>query len=122
MLSSSLLREQHPTSPRKIAMIEMVSSRQTQPMTQITLSEAQQRLPEIISGLQPGEEVQIIQDDLPIARLVIDGLQSIEGHRLTQRPPRSLGQYEGKFIVPDNFNDPLPDDVLEGFLNPADLH
>jgi antitoxin (DNA-binding transcriptional repressor) of toxin-antitoxin stability system len=122
MRSSSLLREQHPTSPRKIAMIEMVGSRQTQPMTQITISEAQQRLPEIISALQPGEEVQIIQDDHPIARLVIDGLRSIEGHRPAQRPPRSPGQYEGKFIVPDNFNDPLPDDVLEGFLNPADLH
>jgi antitoxin (DNA-binding transcriptional repressor) of toxin-antitoxin stability system len=89
-------------------------------VTQITLSEAQQRLPEIISGLQPGEEVQIIQDNRPIARLVIDGL--IESHQLTQRHPRSPGQYEGKFIVLDNFNDPLPDDVQEGFLNPADLH
>jgi antitoxin (DNA-binding transcriptional repressor) of toxin-antitoxin stability system len=101
-------------------MIEMGISRQTQPMTQITLSEAQQRLPEIISGLQPGEELQIIQDDRPIARLVIDGL--IESHQLTQCHPRSPGQYEGKFIVPDNFNDPLPDDVQEGFFNPADLH
>jgi antitoxin (DNA-binding transcriptional repressor) of toxin-antitoxin stability system len=122
MRSSSLLREQHPASPREIAMIEIGISRQTQPMTQIALSEAQQRLPEIISGLQLGEEVQIIQDNRPIARLVIDGLRSIEGHRLTQRPPRSPGQHEGKFIVPDNFNDPLPDDVLEGFLNPTDLH
>jgi antitoxin (DNA-binding transcriptional repressor) of toxin-antitoxin stability system len=103
-------------------MIKMVISRQTQPMTQITLSEAQQRLPEIISGLQPGEEVQIIQDNRPIARLVIDGLRSNESHRLTQRHPGSPGQYEGKLIVPDNFNDPLPDDVLEGFLNPTDLH
>jgi antitoxin (DNA-binding transcriptional repressor) of toxin-antitoxin stability system len=92
------------------------------PMTQITLSEAQQHLSEIISGLQPGEEVQIIQDNRPIARLIVDRLEPIEGHRLTQRQPRSPGQYEGRFIVPDNFNDPLPDDILDGFLNPADLH
>ncbi len=91
-------------------------------MNQITLTEAQQHLSEIISGLQPGEEVQIIQDDRPIARLIIDGLRPIEGHRQNQRQPRSPGQYEGKFIVPDNFNDPLPDDILNGFLNPADLH
>jgi len=91
-------------------------------MIQITLTEAQQHLPEIISGLQPGEEVQIIQDNRPIARLIVDGLQPLEGHRLTQRQPRIPGQYEGKFIVPDDFNDPLPDDILDGFLNPADLH
>jgi antitoxin (DNA-binding transcriptional repressor) of toxin-antitoxin stability system len=91
-------------------------------MTQITLIEAQQRLPEIILGLQPGEEVQIIQDDHPIARLIIDGLPSIEGHLPTQRQPRIPGQYEGKFIVPDNFNDPLPNDILDAFLNPADFH
>ena len=91
-------------------------------MTQITLTEAQQHLPEIISGLQPGEEVQIIQDDRPIARLIVDGLRSVEGHLSTQRQPRIPGQYEGKFIVPDNFNDPLPEDILDGFLNPADLH
>ena len=91
-------------------------------MTQITLTEAQQHLPEIISGLQPGEEVQIIQDDRPIARLIVDGLRSVEGHLSTPRQPRIPGQYESKFIVPDNFNDPLPEDVLDGFLNPADLH
>jgi antitoxin (DNA-binding transcriptional repressor) of toxin-antitoxin stability system len=56
-------------------------------MLQITLTEAQQHLPEIISGLQPGEEIQIIQDDRPIARLVIDGLRagSLRGN-LTPHP------------------------------------
>lgn len=91
-------------------------------MNQITLTEAQQHLPEIISGLQPGEEVQIIQGDHPIARLIIDGLQPIEANQVNQHQPRIPGQYEGQFIVPDNFNDPLPDDILDGFLNPADLH
>jgi hypothetical protein len=46
-------------------------------------------------------------------------------HTQAQKPeaqkPRIPGQYEGKFIVPDDFNDPLPDDILDGFLNPADL-
>jgi antitoxin (DNA-binding transcriptional repressor) of toxin-antitoxin stability system len=90
-------------------------------MLQITLTEVQKHLPEIISGLQPGEEVQIIQNNRPIARLVMDSARAIEGARPTQHQPRVPGQYEGKFTVPDNFNDPLPDDILDGFLNPADL-
>jgi antitoxin (DNA-binding transcriptional repressor) of toxin-antitoxin stability system len=77
-------------------------------MLQVSLTEAQQHLPEIISGLQPGEEIQIIQDDRPIARLVMDGLR-LEVGGVLQR--RTLGQYEGQFVVPDHFNDPLPDDV-----------
>jgi antitoxin (DNA-binding transcriptional repressor) of toxin-antitoxin stability system len=85
-------------------------------MIQITLTEVQQHLPEIISGLQPGEEVQIIQDDRPIARLIMDKLRSIEGHRSTQFQPRIPGQYEGQFVVPDDFNDPLPDDILDDRL------
>jgi antitoxin (DNA-binding transcriptional repressor) of toxin-antitoxin stability system len=44
-------------------------------MTQITLSEAQQNLPELIADLQPGEEVQICQDNQPIARLIIEPRQ-----------------------------------------------
>jgi antitoxin (DNA-binding transcriptional repressor) of toxin-antitoxin stability system len=91
-------------------------------MTQITLSEAQLHLAEIISGLQPGKEVQIIQDDRPIAPLIIEGLRSTAGQHPTQRQPRIPGQYAGQFSVPDDFNDPLPDDILDGFLNPADLH
>jgi antitoxin (DNA-binding transcriptional repressor) of toxin-antitoxin stability system len=83
-------------------------------MIQITLSEVQQHLPKIISELQPGEEVQIIQDNHPIARLIVEPLRVCQ--------PRIPGQYEGKFIVPDSFNDPLTDDILEGFLNPANFH
>ncbi len=87
-------------------------------MTQVTLTEAQQHLLEIISGLHPGEEVQIMQGDRAIARLILNDLQPADG----QRQPRISGQYVGQFIVPDNFNDPLPDDILDGFLNPTDLH
>jgi membrane protein YdbS with pleckstrin-like domain len=37
-----------------------------------------------------------------------------------QRSPRVPGQYAGKLVVPDDFNAPLPDDILAGFVNPAD--
>jgi antitoxin (DNA-binding transcriptional repressor) of toxin-antitoxin stability system len=51
-------------------------------MTQITLTEAQQHLTEIISGLQPGEEVQILQDDRPIARLTLETDGNLHLNRL----------------------------------------
>jgi antitoxin (DNA-binding transcriptional repressor) of toxin-antitoxin stability system len=42
------------------------------PWTQLTLADAQQNLSAIIPGLQPGEEVQILQGDRPIARLTFE--------------------------------------------------
>jgi antitoxin (DNA-binding transcriptional repressor) of toxin-antitoxin stability system len=56
-------------------------------MTQITLTEAQQHLPEIISGLQPGEEVQILEGDRPIARLTLESTKI----RLPRIPGSAIG-------------------------------
>ncbi|MCL2850347.1 MAG: DUF2281 domain-containing protein [Micrococcales bacterium] len=33
----------------------------------------------------------------------------------TNRQPRTLGLLAGKLTVPDDFDDPLPDDVLNAF-------
>jgi antitoxin (DNA-binding transcriptional repressor) of toxin-antitoxin stability system len=60
-------------------------------MTQITLTEAQQHLTEIISGLQPGEEVQILQDDRPIARLTLESTKI--------RKPRIPGSAIGTLTI-----------------------
>jgi antitoxin (DNA-binding transcriptional repressor) of toxin-antitoxin stability system len=60
-------------------------------MTQITLTEAQQNLPAIISGLQPGEEVQILQDDRPIARLTLESTKI--------RQPRIPGSAIGTLTI-----------------------
>jgi antitoxin (DNA-binding transcriptional repressor) of toxin-antitoxin stability system len=43
---------------------------ETVAMPSITLSEAQKNLPEIIASLHPGEELQILQNNTPIARLI----------------------------------------------------
>jgi antitoxin (DNA-binding transcriptional repressor) of toxin-antitoxin stability system len=71
-------------------------------MTQITLTEAQLHLSELIARLQPGDEVQICQDDRPIARLMIEPRKT--------RKPRQPGSAIGTFtIVSDD------DDHLEAF-------
>ena len=71
-------------------------------MTRISLEDASSRLPELIAGLQPGDEVQIIQGDRPVARLV--------GEAARPRQPRKPGSAIGKlFIVSDD------DEHLEHF-------
>jgi hypothetical protein len=34
---------------------------------------------------------------------------------------REFGMFSGKFIVPDGFDDPLPDEILDLFEAPIDL-
>jgi antitoxin (DNA-binding transcriptional repressor) of toxin-antitoxin stability system len=73
-----------------IAMIEMPEFDLTA-MTQITLIDAQQNLSAIISGLQPGEEVQILQDNRPIARLTLESTKI--------RQPRQPGSAIGTLTI-----------------------
>jgi len=70
-------------------------------MTRITLEEAQRRLPELISAAVPGEEIEIIEDDRVVARLIP-----------TPRTlaPRRAGSAKGSilYMAPD-FDAPLED-------------
>ena len=68
-------------------------------MTQITLIEAQLHLCELIAQLQPGEEVQICQDDRPIARLTIEPRKT--------RKPRQPGSAIGTFTIVADDDDHL---------------
>ncbi|MDA1016410.1 MAG: antitoxin of toxin-antitoxin stability system [Planctomycetota bacterium] len=52
-------------------------------MTVITIEHAQANLFDLIAGLQPGEEVQILRDDQPVAVLV--------GQPVMPRTPRKAG-------------------------------
>ena len=60
-------------------------------MATITIEEAQARLPALISGLKPGEELVIIQQDRPVARLVAEPSKT--------RVPRQPGSAIGKLTV-----------------------
>jgi antitoxin (DNA-binding transcriptional repressor) of toxin-antitoxin stability system len=61
------------------------------PMTQISLIEAQQHLPELIANLKPGEEIQICQNERAIARLIVEPR--------TTRKPRQPGSAIGTFTI-----------------------
>src|SRR5262249_3227153 len=51
-------------------------------MTAMTIEDAQTRLPELIENLQPGEEIIITRNEVPVARLIGEGKKD--------RKPRQL--------------------------------
>lgn len=76
-------------------------------MSTITLQEAQANLADLIHHLAPGEGVTIMEEDRPVARLITVPI-------VLRNPPRppitgvpKAGQYEGRLVVPDDFNEPL---------------
>jgi antitoxin (DNA-binding transcriptional repressor) of toxin-antitoxin stability system len=71
-------------------------------MSTITLEEAQARLPEVIAALQPGEELVITRNDLPVAKLT--------GQAKGEPTRRQLGTLKGTvlYMAPD-FDAPLED-------------
>lgn len=72
-------------------------------MRQVNIHEAKTRLSELIAS---GEEIVIARYGEPVARLM--PIKS----PVARRTP---GSAKGKFIVPPEFFEPLPEDVLEGF-------
>jgi prevent-host-death family protein len=76
-------------------------------MDPINLYEAKAKLSELVDRAAAGEEIVIARHGRPVARLVRYAPSA--GKR------RKLGLLAGKWQVPDDFDDPLPDDVLDAF-------
>lgn len=64
---------------------------QKQPMKTLTLEEAQSRLPEVIHGLAPGNQVVITENSRPVARLVAEPA--------LHRSPRRAGSAKGILTI-----------------------
>ena len=76
-------------------------------MTTITLDEIQRDFLGCLKRVEAGETLVIVQADKPLAELkpvASNGTQ-----------PRPSGLCAGEFRTPDDFNDPLPEDVLKQF-------
>ena len=72
-------------------------------MTSLSIQQAQAQLPDLVHSLTLGDEVVILEDNQPVARL----LPAKGG---SQRPPRRPGTLRGTvlYMVPD-FDSPLED-------------
>lgn len=77
-------------------------------MQTVNIHEAKTHLSRFVEQATAGEEIIIAKAGKPVAKLV----------PLTAAPaPRKLGIFQGKLNVPDDFDAPLPVEVLAGFYN-----
>ena len=81
-------------------------------MISLTIDYIQQNPSRFIKMIQEGNHLIITQADRPIAEI-----QPISTN-LPQKEPRPIGLCEGEFVIPDNFNDPLPEEIVNLFENP----
>ncbi|BAY10842.1 type II toxin-antitoxin system Phd/YefM family antitoxin [Calothrix sp. NIES-2098] len=76
-------------------------------METVNIEQAQTNLSELLSRVELGEEIIISNQGVAIAKLVPFRASSNRRH--------SLGQDRGRFVVPEDFNAPLPEDILAAF-------
>jgi prevent-host-death family protein len=76
-------------------------------MEAVNIHQAKTHLSRLLSRVELGEEIVIANRGIPIAKLV--------PFRTSVDRQSSLGQDRGKFFVPDDFNAPLPEDILVSF-------
>jgi prevent-host-death family protein len=75
-------------------------------MVEVNIHQAKTHLSRLLSRVAAGEEVVIARAGEPIAKLV--PFRKSKGKR-------PLGMDKGLFEVPEDFDSPLPDDVLSTF-------
>ena len=78
-------------------------------MTTISLDDIQRDLLGYLHRVEAGETLLIVQADKPVAEL------KPASYDATAKPLRPIGLCSGEFTVPDDFDGPLPDDVLDAF-------
>jgi prevent-host-death family protein len=76
-------------------------------MDPINVYQAKTKLSELIDRAAAGEEIVISRHGRPVARLVAYKPRTVKR--------RKLGLLAGKWDIPENFDEPLPDDVLDAF-------
>jgi prevent-host-death family protein len=81
-------------------------------METVNIHQAKTNLSRLLSRVELGEEIVISNRGIPIAKLV--------PFRTSLDRRSSLGQDRGKFVLPDDFNAPLPEDILVAFEGGAE--
>lgn len=75
-------------------------------MTTVNVHEAKTQLSRLLERVLQGEEVVIARNGRPVASLVA----------ISERPARRTpGTAKGRISLSPNFDDPLPEEVLQGF-------
>lgn len=72
----------------------------------VNTHEAKTRFSSLLRRVAAGEEITIANRGVPVARLVPLSLAT---------GARKLGVFRGQMTIPDDFDAPLPDEVLDSF-------
>lgn len=75
-------------------------------LMEVNVHQAKTHLSKLLRRVAGGDEIIISRAGVPMARLV-----AVE----PRATPRPVGMYRGQFTVPDDFDAPLPDEVLSLF-------
>ena len=75
-------------------------------MRTVNIHAAKTQLSRLVDAAAAGEEIIIARAGKPVARL---------GPLLGPRPKRRLGILVGKLRVPEDFDAPLPDEIVDAF-------
>jgi len=75
-------------------------------MEKVNVHDAKTHFSRLLDRAEEGEEFVIAKAGRPVARL---------GPLARQEKKRRLGLLDGKFKIPDDFNAPLPDEVIAAF-------
>jgi prevent-host-death family protein len=75
-------------------------------MRKVNIHEAKTHLSRLVEDVNAGEEIVLAKAGRPVARLV-----PVQG----RREPRKLGLLAGRFTVPDDFDAPLPEELVAKF-------
>ena len=75
-------------------------------MEKVNIHDAKTRLSSLIERVEAGEEIVIARAGRPVARLA---------PLISRRGRRKLGALDGRFRIPEDFNAPLPDELLKAF-------
>ena len=72
---------------------------------EVNMHKAKTELSKLVVRATEGDEVVIMRNGEPVAKLV------------PIRKPRVGGEWRGKIWISPDFDDPLPDDILDAFEN-----
>jgi len=75
-------------------------------MSKVNVHEAKTRFSRLLRRVAAGEEITIANRGVPVARLV---------PVVAEGTTRKLGLFRGQMTIPDDFDAPLPDDILDAF-------
>ncbi len=76
-------------------------------LMEVNVHEAKTHFSKLLQRVAAGEEITIARAGVPVAKLV---------PVVAQHAKRKLGLYRGEIWIADDFDAPLPDEVLAGFL------